>query len=386
MKIYCDWASTALFDKEINEKALQTAFEFNGNPSSSHQYGLDAKKILTLARARCAKALNVNEKNIFFTSGGTESNHLALTNLFLKPAKGTIVISNIEHPSVREMAENMKKCGWKLSYAKSDSNGIVTAESVLKAVDDETDLVAVMAVNNETGAIQPIYEIGKALEERFKGKKKPKFHVDCVQAAGKIPLDLSNGVIDSASISAHKIGGPRGIGILYLKDSHQESFLKGGGQENGIRSGTENLFAIEALSMCLEKYFILDENSESYKRFEEQKKWTAEFLQDLRKINGSFLLPESRKDYDERFSPWVIQAGFEKIPGEVLVRALSSQEIYISTGSACSSRKMKRPILEAMNVSKEKAEWGVRFSFGYATTKQEMQALLDALKNIVALF
>ncbi len=384
--IYCDWAATAIFDREILEKALNTSIEFNGNPSSVHQFGINAKGQLLQARKRAAASLGVKEDCIIFTSGGTESNHLAITNLLQKPSKGNIVISNIEHPAISEMAENMKKCGWSISYAQADSRGIVSPESVIKALKDDTDLVCVMAVNNETGAIQPVYEIADALTEHCKGKKKPKFHVDCVQAAGKIPLDLSHKGIDSASLSAHKIGGPRGIGILYLKDSHIDSWLKGGGQEKGIRSGTENLFGSEAFSLALEKYFILDEKSQAYRRFLEQKEMTKNFIDELRKIPGASLIPESRTSDDLNYSPWVIQAGFKGIPGEVMVRALSAKEIYISTGSACSSRKMKRPILEAMKISKDLAETGVRFSFGHATSKEEMNLLLQAIKEVVSRF
>ena len=385
-EIYCDWAATALFDKEILENALKTQIECNGNPSSVHEFGHRAKKILEESRKKAARALGVNEKSIFFTSGGTESNHLVITNLLLRPNKGSIVISNIEHPAIREMAENMKKCGWKVISCKCDSNGIVSPESVIKAIEDDTALVCVMAVNNEVGSIQPIYEIADALVEKCKGRKKPKFHVDCVQAAGKIPLDLSHKGIDSASFSAHKIGGSRGIGILYISDNAQESFLKGGGQENGIRSGTENLFGIVTMAESLEKYFFKSEKDEFYKRYEKQKEYSAQFIDTLKQIPGFSLIPETRESFDERFSPWVIQCAINKIPGEVMVRALSEKGIYISTGSACSSRKMKRPILQAMGVKPELLEAGVRFSFGFATTESQMQTVAEQVKKIATMF
>jgi cysteine desulfurase len=254
-EIYCDWASTALFDTEILEKAFKTSIEFGGNPSSVHQKGIDAKYALQNARKRCANSLGVKEENIIFTSGGTESNHIAILSLLTRPVKGSILVSSLEHPAIREQAEIMKKCGFQVYKIPSDENGIITPESVIKTMKDDTLLVCVMAVNNETGSVMPIYEISDALTKHCAGKKRPKFHVDAVQAAGKIPLDLSYKGIDFASISAHKIGGPRGIGILYTKDKF-EPFLRGGGQENGLRSGTENLFGSEAISLCLEKYFI----------------------------------------------------------------------------------------------------------------------------------
>ncbi|MCR5699572.1 MAG: cysteine desulfurase [Treponemataceae bacterium] len=385
-EIYCDWAATALFDKEIMENALNKQLECNGNPSSVHAFGQKAKKILEESRKKAAKAFGVNEKSIFFTSGGTESNHLVITNLLLRPNKGSIVISNIEHPAIREMAENMKKCGWKVINCKCDSNGIVSAESVVKSIEDDTALVCVMAVNNEVGSIQPIYEIADALIEKCKGRKKPKFHVDCVQAAGKIPLDLSHKGIDSASFSAHKIGGSRGIGILYIAENAQESFLKGGGQEGGIRSGTENLFGIVTMAESLEKYFFKSEKDAFYQRYEQQKIYSEKFIEELKTIPGFSLIPESRQNNDERFSPWVIQGAIDKIPGEVMVRALSEKGIYISTGSACSSRKMKRPILQAMGVKADLLEEGVRFSFGFATTESQMQTVAKTVKEIASRF
>ena len=165
----------------------------------------------------------------------------------------------------------MKKCGFQVYKIPSDENGIITPENVVNSLKDDTVLVCVMAVNNETGSVMPIYEISDAITSACAGKRRPKLHVDVVQAAGKIPLDLSYKGIDFCSISAHKIGGPRGIGILYTKDKF-EPFLRGGGQENGLRSGTENLFGSEAISLCLEKYFIKkgETETDSYKRYLEQ--------------------------------------------------------------------------------------------------------------------
>ena len=386
-EIYCDWAATAPFDTEILEKAFKTSIEFGGNPSSVHQKGIDAKYALQNARKRCANSLGVKEENIIFTSGGTESNHIAILSLLTRPVKGSILISSLEHPAIREQAEIMKKCGFQVYKIPSDENGIITPESVIKTMKDDTLLVCVMAVNNETGSVMPIYEISDALTKHCAGKKRPKFHVDAVQAAGKIPLNLSYKGIDSASISAHKIGGPRGIGILYTKDKF-EPFMRGGVQENGLRSGTENLFGAEAISLCLEKYFVKEGEVEtdSYKRYLEQIEYTSEFIKKLTENQSCIMLPKNRQPTDERFSPWVVQVAFKNLPGEVLVRELSSRGIYISTGSACSAKKLTRPILEAMKVSKDVATWGVRFSFGHSTTKEEMEKVLDEMDDILKKF
>ena len=259
---YFDYAATSLPDKEILEKALAMSLEYSGNPSSVHQEGIKAKNLLEEMRNRCAKVLGVKAENLYFTSGGTESDHIPFLSLLNRPNKGSIVISNIEHPAVREIAESLKKTGWKVINAPCNNLGIVEPETVISKLQDDTALVSVMTVNNETGAIQPIYEIAVAIESHCKGQRKPKFHTDCVQAIGKIPVQLGAKGIDFAALSAHKFYGPRGVGLLYAANQ-TESFLKGGGQEKGLRSGTENLFGIIAMTLCLEKYAsksVLEEN------------------------------------------------------------------------------------------------------------------------------
>ncbi len=387
--LYFDWAAAAPFDSDILNTALELSIKAFANPSSVHSAGMYAKEVLSNYRERSAACLGVAHNSLYFTSGGTESNHLILLSLLLRPSKGSILISNIEHPAVKEQALMLKHCGWDVISGLSDVNGIITPEAILSKVRDDTALVCVMAVNNETGAIQRIDDIAQALNTKYPGKKKPKFHVDAVQAVGKIPINLNNPLIDSASISAHKIGGPRGIGLLHMK-ARQEPFLRGGGQEGGIRSGTENLFGAIALCLALEKYTITPDSD----RFTAQKKITSRFITDLSSIPSCTILPSSRQtspyvtkgSYDERFSPWIIQAAFEGIPAEVLVRSLSEKGIFISTGSACSSRKLSRPVLEAMNVSKELIASAVRFSFGYSTQESDINILLENLHDIVKVF
>lgn len=385
---YFDYAGTCPFDETILQEALAFSCEHWGNPSSIHEAGTDAKKALDEARTQCAEALGVKPENIFFTSGGTESDHLALLSVLTRPQKGSVVISAIEHPALRELAKMITNTGWKVITVKPDKNGIVQPESVTEALEDDTAFVSVMAVNNETGAIQNIYAIADAITEATKGKRRPYFHVDCVQAAGKIPLDLTHKGIDSAAFSAHKIGGPRGIGILYLA-KEINSFLKGGGQEKNIRSGTENVFGAKAFALSLEKYYVCEKNESSFNRYVQQLEWTKEFISELRNIKGCTIIPHIRGTEEEAyvmFSPWVVQAAFKKIPGQVMVRALNSEGFYISTGSACSAGKNSRPILEAMNVSSEEKENAVRFSFGHPTTKEGMSELLEAVKRVASKF
>lgn len=397
-ELYFDWAATAIPDQDILQEALKESLESWANPSSVHAAGKEARSALEKARSDCAAVLGVQAKQIIFTSGGTESDHIPLLAILNRPEKGNVAVSSIEHPALREMAEELKKVGIEPRLIPSDKNGFVTPEAVLQTVDAKTLFVSVMAVNNETGAIQPIQKIAAALEQAYKGKRKPRFHVDCVQALGKVPIDFLNEPgLDSAAFSAHKICGPRGIGILYLK-KEEEIFLRGGGQEGGVRSGTENLFGAIAFAKCLERHAITGGKTKSAARFEEQKEWTASFIRGLLSIKGAAIIPEARgvlsqegasggaSGASDNFSPWVVQASFNKIPGQVMLRALDAKGICVSTGSACSSKKASRPILEAMGVPAAQRETSVRFSFGPKTTQAGMQALLDAVKEVCAAF
>lgn len=388
---YFDWAATAPSDEKILRESLEIALQYDGNPSATHKIGSSARKILEEARASCAKSLGVNSNQVIFTSGGTESDHIPLLSVLNSPKKGRIILSAIEHPALREECAMLKKQGFEVVSVNPDKNGFICADSIVENLTPDTLFVTVMAVNNETGCVQPIYEIADAITKWAAGKKKPHFHVDCVQAAGKIPLDLSHKGIDSAALSAHKISGPRGIGILYLSKP-VNSFLVGGGQEQNIRSGTENLFGAVAFSKCLEKYYLNEKalNQQAKNRFEEQKEWTLDFLKKLKTLEKCQLVPVLREDFSEeaqsKFSPWVVQAAFIGIPGNVMVRALDAKGFCISTGSACSAKKQSRPILAAMNASREIQDSAVRFSFGPATKKQAIEDLFEAVKEIVSEF
>lgn len=388
---YFDWAATAPSDEKILRESLEIALQYDGNPSATHKIGSSARKILEEARASCAKSLGVNSNQVIFTSGGTESDHIPLLSVLNSPKKGRIILSAIEHPALREECAMLKKQGFEVVSVNPDKNGFICADSIVENLTPDTLFVTVMAVNNETGCVQPIYEIADAITKWAAGKKKPHFHVDCVQAAGKIPLDLSHKGIDSAALSAHKISGPRGIGILYLSKP-VNSFLVGGGQEQNIRSGTENLFGAVAFAKCLEKYYLNEKalDQQAKNRFEEQKEWTLDFLKKLKTIEKCQLVPVLREDFSEeaqaKFSPWVVQAAFIGIPGNVMVRALDAKGFCISTGSACSAKKQSRPILAAMKLSREIQDSAVRFSFGPATKKQAIEDLFEAVKEIVSEF
>ena len=374
---YFDWAATSPADEDILKESLNETLECWGNPSSTHSVGKKARELFESARNRAAAALGVKAENIYFTSGGTESDQIPLLAVLAKPNKGTVLVSSIEHPAIREQSEALKNCGWNVVQIPADSDGVIQPQAVVDLITSDTVLICIMAVNNETGVIQPIYEIADAITKASEGKRRPKFHVDCVQAAGKITLNLGYKGIDSAALSSHKICGPRGIGILYMKDAI-EPFLRGGGQEKGLRSGTENVFGALAFSKCLERYYNKQKATDAER--------TKSFVEKLSALPGCTIVPPSRLEKPELFSPYVVQAAFKNIPGNVMLRALDSKGFSISTGSACSAKKNKRPVLEAMHVDPKIRENAVRFSFGPHTTDKAVDDLLAAVAEVNSQF
>ena len=374
---YFDWAATSPADEDILKESLEESLECWGNPSSTHAVGKKSRELFENARARAAAALGVKRECVYFTSGGTESDQIPLLSVLSKPMKGTVLVSSIEHPAIREQSEALKNCGWKVVQIPADDDGVIKPQAVVQLLTGDTVLVCIMAVNNETGVIQPIYEIADAITKACEGKRRPKFHVDCVQAAGKINLNLGYKGIDSAALSSHKICGPRGIGILYMKDAC-EPFLRGGGQEKGIRSGTENVFGAVAFSKCLERYYNKAAPSDIDR--------TNSFVKKLTTLPGCTIVPPSRLEKSELFSPYVVQAAFKNIPGNVMLRALDAKGFSISTGSACSAKKNKRPVLEAMHIEPKLRENAVRFSFGPHTTDKAVEELLTAITEVNSQF
>ncbi|OJF76040.1 MAG: cysteine desulfurase [Treponema sp. CETP13] len=392
---YFDWAATAPIDDDILNKSLNIAIDFGGNPSSVHAEGVKAKQKLDEIRKSCAISLGVKAEQIYFTSGGTESDYLPLLSLMQGPVRGNILVSSIEHDAIAAQAQMMKHCGFSVTEIPCTKEGIITPKAVIDKIQDDTQFISVMAVNNETGAIQPIYEISDAISAHCAGKRRPRFHVDAVQAIGKIPLNLAYKGIDSLAISAHKIRGPRGVGILYM-EKRTEPFLRAGGQEEGIRSGTENIMGTWALSKVLEKYVSQatksiaskTEENDFMSLFNNQVEQTADLINKLKTIKGCQIIPKNRgkNPKSKKYSPWILQVSFANIPGQVMVRALSEKGFYISTGSACSSRKNNRPVLLAMGIDKETATNAVRISFGNTSTKKGINALFEAIKEIANFF
>lgn len=386
---YFDWAATSPPDIDIITSANEEAALAWANPSSAHNMGKAARKLLEGARNEIALNLDVPNSTIYFTSGGTESNQIVLLSELMRPQKGTVLVSAIEHPAIRVQAKALSRCGMNVVTIPPNKDGIITAENVMKCLTADTTLVCVMAVNNETGAIAPIDEIAKALHT-VKGRR-IRLHTDCVQALCKVPLALDE--TDSAAFSAHKVSGPRGIGALYLsKTSHIEPFLQGGGQEHGVRSGTENTAGAVAFAKCISRY-CMNQGSQAHKRYLEQVLLTNRFIKSLAPLPNCRIIPEARAEAsysaaeeESKWSPWIVQAAFIGIPGQVMLRALDAMGYCISTGSACSSKKGERPVLDAMGIKKEVSECAVRFSFGHSTTADDMDGLASAVQEIVSRF
>ncbi|MDR2717313.1 MAG: cysteine desulfurase [Treponema sp.] len=371
---YFDWAATAA--PELSSP--DTAFPF-GNPSSPHQEGRTAREALESARARCAAVLGIPVETVYFTSGGTESNCIPLYSCLARQSSGRILASAAEHSSVSENLQTLERLGKLVGRIPLDSSGAVTKDLLSKTLEKygDTRFAAIMAVNNETGTINDI----AALRDVMRNREGPPihFHCDMVQAAGKIPLDIAGWDIDSASLSAHKLGGPRGIGLLYLRRPF-EILYSGGGQERGIRPGTENVAGALALAHCLENHALPEKLN--HERTGARSRWKR-LLSALSTIERCRLIPAGRDIDDERFSPYILQAGFKDVPGEVMTRALDDMGFAVSTGSACSSDSPERPVLAAMGVEDNLSLEGIRISQGWSTTDEEIDLLLDAIAEVL---
>ncbi|GHU64767.1 aminotransferase V [Spirochaetia bacterium] len=380
---YFDWAATALPYPSIERDEAKNTF---GNPSSPHTEGRMAREALENARSRCAKVLNVPAECLYFTSGGTESNALVIHSLLLRPKKVKFLYSAVEHPSVRENCLVLEKLGFSPGVIEVEKDGRVSPDLLSKTLarNPDTRLAAIMAVNNETGAIMDMEKLSKVLRAKDGGDAPLgppiHFHSDLVQTVGKIPLDIKGWDLDSASFSAHKLGGPRGIGLLYLKKP-LEVLYNGGDQERGIRPGTENTSGALALAACLEKYACPDALKLEQKKAKER--W-AHLIRSLKKNPRSLLIPEDRAEDDPRFSPWILQVRFTNVPGEVMVRALDSEGFAVSTGSACSSSSPDRPVLSAMGLDDHARLEGIRISQGWSTTLEDIDALLKGIEKVLA--
>lgn len=369
--IYFDNAATTKIYDDALTSYVQVSQKFFGNPSSLHQLGVDAYQVLTKARAQVASLLSVQPEEIFFTSGGTESNNWAIKGTALeKSVFGKhIITTKIEHPSVLQTCKQLERFGFEVTYLDVDSKGIVSVDQLKDNLRKDTILVSVMAVNNEVGAIQPIAEIAKVLEEY----PSIHFHVDAVQAVERASQLLAIGRIDLLSLSAHKFHGPRGVGIMYKKFGRKiQALLTGGGQEKGERSTTENLPGIVATAKAL-------------RMAQEENSVTGDLRSKLWKELAT--KPEIRIFSPEDGASHVLCFAIKGVRGEVVVHAFENHGIYISTTSACSSKKAdSSSTLYAMNVPTEWATGAVRVSFSNDNTKEEVEQFINVLHQLMKQF
>jgi cysteine desulfurase len=393
---YLDWASTSPPDAGILAEAAQLASQRYGNPSSRHGPGAEAKAGLEEARARLGAALGLGSalgraagSRLAFTSGGTEADSIVLLSLVRAALaarrdgsvkKLRVVVSEIEHPAIYEEALLLKSLGFDIAFVKPEADGILDPGRVADAAGRDAALVVVMAVNNETGAIQTLAAIAAALRDAAasQGRHAPLLHADAVQALGKTDFRPAGLGISSAAFSAHKIGGPRGMGALWTAYA-LEPLAVGGGQEGGLRPGTENLQGAWAFALAAEAAVSrLPERAAAARALE------ARLFEGLERIPGAIPLPLGRRAGAEAYSPFILSAAFPGLSGEVMVRALADAGIAVSTGAACSSnaRRKGRRVLDAMGLAPELSLSAIRISWGEGSAPADIDRFLEASSTI----
>ncbi|WP_371368095.1 Cysteine desulfurase IscS [Sporomusa rhizae] len=373
--IYFDNSATTLPDKDLVTAYQEIATEYFGNPSSAHRLGVKAALKLEEARNVCADCLGADTDEMIFTSSGSESNNTAIKGLMLRKdlRDKHIITTNVEHASVYETCKQLESLGCSVTYLPTNGEGCINLEDVRMALRKNTVLVSVMYVNSELGSIQPIADIGHLLSE-FPAIH---FHVDAVQAYGKLPLRPKEWKIDSLSLSAHKFHGLRGTGLLYLgKGTQLFSLINGGGQESGYRAGTENLAGIVAMSRAMQKH--QSEQEENYEHLASLKKYLIDGLMQIPGcvVNG----PKGNSNG----APHIINFSLRRFKSQEILLLLDSHDIYVSKSSACSSKSDKPSrVLLAAGINEEVANSAIRISFSVYNTIEEVDKFLIALQMII---
>ena len=368
--IYLDNAATTKPSQRAAEAMMMAVSDF-GNPSSLHGLGLQTEKLINSARDNIANMLGVNSKNIYFTSGGTESNNLAIYGVAnsLKRRGKRVITSTIEHPSVMESFKRLENDGYDVCYLGVDKDGIVNLDDLAGMLTEDTILVSIMHVNNETGVIQPIERISAIVRE-----KSPHciIHCDCVQSFGKIPVKPNKMGVDMVSISSHKIHGFKGTGALYTNYARITPLIRGGEQQNEVRPGTENVGGILAFSAAASECEMNTEKMREKRNL--MRDLLCEKLDNV-KINGSC----------DHNSGSVLNVSFIGIKAEILLHSLERHEIYVSTGSACSSHKPQPShVLLAMGVEQKAVDGAIRISFSQNTTLDEIRTAAEIIAEEVS--
>lgn len=375
MKVYLDNAATTRAYEEVGDLVKKVMCEDFGNPSSRHILGMEAEEYITKAKESLAKQMKVSPKEIIFTSGGTESDNLAIIGSALasKRRGKHIITTNVEHPAVYNTLAFLEEEGFEVTYLKVNREGRVEPADLKKALREDTILVSIMHVNNEIGSIMPLKELGETIKNY---NPQIIFHVDGIQAYGKLMVHPKEFNCDLYSVSGHKLHGPKGVGLLYKKGNVRiHPIIFGGGQQKDLRSGTENVPGIAGIALASKMMY------KSYKdNYNNAKDLKAYLIAGLNKIEDiSINSLES-----EEFSPYIVSVSVAGIRGEVLLHALEEKDIYVSSGSACSSNHPAiSGVLKAIGVNEKFVDSTIRFSFCEFNTREEIDYTLETLYNIV---
>ena len=373
MRMYLDNSATTQVSEEVFEEMKPYFTEEFGNPSTLYGIGRESKKALELARKRVADAINAKPEEIIFTGGGSESDNLAIKGIAFKLAKKGkhIITTEIEHPAVKETLHFLESLDFKVTYLPVYENGIIKIDDLKEAITDETILITVMHANNEIGTLQPIEEIGKIARE-----KGIKFHTDAVQSFGKIDVDVEKLNVDLLSLSSHKVNGPKGVGALYIKKGTRVvPLIHGGGQEKGIRAGTENVPGIVGFGKACELAVAkLDEHYEKLSSMRDEL---------IEKVLTT--IPEAYLNGDEENRlPNLVNFRFKAIEGESLILLLDAKGYQASTGSACSSNKLEAsPVLTALGLDPVDVHGSLRISLSPESDTFDIDAFVDIISESV---
>lgn len=379
MEAYLDNSATTRCSDRACQLMVDLLTKDYGNPSSLHMKGIEAERFVETAKKKIAKTLRVSEKEIIFTSGGTESNNLAIIGAAManRRAGNHIITTSIEHASVENPMEFLKEQGFEITYLSVDENGIISLEELEEAVTEQTILVSMMQVNNEIGAIEPVAEAAELIK-----KKNPDtlIHVDAIQSYGKMYIYPKKLGIDMLSVSGHKIHGPKGSGFLWVREKTKlKPLILGGGQQKGMRSGTENVPAIAGLGEAAEEiYENLDEKRAHLYALKQR------FIDGIEKLEGTHVNGKTGEDS----APHIVSVSFEGIRSEVLLHSLEDRGIYVSSGSACSSnnhagKQKGSKTLRNIHLKENLLDSTLRFSFSVHTTEEEIDYALEVLGELL---
>lgn len=383
MEIYLDNSATTKVFPEVASYMVEIMCDGYGNPSSMHHKGVEAEKVIRQASDTFASILKCDRKNIYYTSGGTESDNLAIIGaaMSMKRRGMHLITTKIEHPAVLNTMKYLESQGFTVTYLPVDEKGIVRLNKLEEAITSETILVSIMHTNNEIGAVQPIAKIAEIIKAK---NPNTLFHVDAVQGFGKAMIQPKKLGIDMLSISSHKIHGPKGMGVLYVADKVRLIPINyGGGQQGGIRNGTENVPGIGGMAMAAKMlYDKLDEDNERLFKLKEKLIEGALKIENV-SVNGI----DKEKDLSAAIresAPHIVSLSFMGVRAEVLLHTLESDGIYVSAGSACSTHKPEpSATLKAIGLEKELLDCTLRFSMSHFTTEDEIDAVLNSLnKNL----